>query len=247
MGSKSLRHPFSGARSKLRRALFHIESLEAAITAFYGTSWYEASLDSEHGLRVTIKGKPKDCAEIVGDALHNVRASLDLAAVESINVTGGDSTDARFPFCKSEQHLDETIVRSMSRSNRSVRELIRSLRPFSEGNRTLYALHALDIQDKHHDLVAFNASMLTPAIEVVTDQFGHPVGFAENNLQLRIVPGSTPSVCFVFPDGTAMAGRPLLNGLRELLTLATSIVDEIEKASLSPSECARLAGVRHRW
>jgi hypothetical protein len=77
---------------------------------------------------------PRELPLIIGDAVHNVRSSLDLLANDLIRVTTGGAPDVRFPFCKQEN--DYCLLERRARFDRApseIRAMVKALRPW-EGN-----------------------------------------------------------------------------------------------------------------
>ncbi|MFT6909601.1 MAG: hypothetical protein ACJAS1_006324, partial [Oleiphilaceae bacterium] len=93
-------------------------------------------------------------APIIGDVIHNLRASLDLLATEAVAKSGGNPNNVYFPFGNDEAGLDEMIKnRHIDRAGNAVVALVKSFKPYKGGNTLLRALHDLDITDKHKSLI----------------------------------------------------------------------------------------------
>jgi hypothetical protein len=96
---------------------------------------------------------PEGLATIAGDAIHNLRSSLDLAICELIAHTGGQVTeDTAFPIVKEKSGLHAGLKR-LKGASPGVPQAVRELEPYRDGNRALWRLHRLDIVDKHRLLV----------------------------------------------------------------------------------------------
>jgi hypothetical protein len=88
-GSPTPRFPtFSASKRKASRAMQHIEELDRSIKSYFSRRWYTSSSrhlpDGNLDLQVRVFGTPRDADLAVGDAIHNLRAALDLAAVEAV-------------------------------------------------------------------------------------------------------------------------------------------------------------------
>jgi hypothetical protein len=222
---------FSQPRQKLRRAAAHINALENAIAAYFATDWYTCdfgrSPEGQYNVKVVVRGSPEDFGLIVGDAVHNLRAALDLLAVEVVARVSGNTKNVYFPFADSAGALDEMIKRrNFHRASSVDQDIVRQLQPFIGGNHLLRALHDLDIQDKHHSLIPHASLVTSPKIGVRTDSAGNPVGFTESKLELEVDPSEPPTVRFTFPEDSVFAGKDVAATLWTLHEHVTGIVDQ---------------------
>ena len=111
---------------------------------------------------------------MIGDAVHNLRASLDLIVCNSVRINGKSANKVYFPFCEGQNRLKKTIV-EMRLSNRAGADLeasLRSIEPYKAGNILLRAIHDLDIFDKHDALLPVIGAMNLP---IATIQIGKQV------------------------------------------------------------------------
>jgi len=223
--------PFAQPRQKLRRAAAHIKALEGAIAEYFATDWYTCDFvrnpEGQYSLKVVVRGSPQDFGLIVGDVVHNLRAALDLLAVEVVARNSGNSKNVYFPFADSAENLDEMIKRrNFHRSSPADQEAIRQLKPFRGGNHLLRSLHDLDIQDKHHSLIPHASLVTLPKVSVKTDSAGNPIGFAEGKVELEVDPSERPTVKFTFPEDSVFAGEEVAAILWQLHEHVTNIVDQ---------------------
>lgn len=228
--------PFTQPRQKLRRAAAHINALENAIAAYFTTDWYRCdfgrSPEGQYNLKVVVRGSPEDFGLIVGDTVHNLRAALDLLAVEVVSRANGNTKNVYFPFADSADALDEMIKRrNFHRASSEDQDIVRQLQPFTGGNHLLRSLHDLDIQDKHHSLIPHASFVTSPKISVRTDSAGNPAGFAEGKLELEVDPGEPPTVRFTFPEDSVFAGEDVATTLWTLHEHVTGIVNQFARMS----------------
>ncbi len=117
---------------------------------------------SEYVLRIgQIPAIPHDLSAILGDAIHNLRISLDYLAWQLALATGQQpGTGTFFPVretpgtAKDGSRLLPDIQPGMPQH---VRTLLDQVQPYQYNhphNHQLAVLHRLDIADKHHDLLA---------------------------------------------------------------------------------------------
>lgn len=148
-------------KAKIKRAKKHIDDLDSAIDLFLEREPYRqvGHDDVETGDRVValrvVEEVPSEILTIVGDAIHNLRASLDYL-VASLVLANGKAVNTRtaFPICQSLDDFNTRGMRQIEGVSRDASDLIQALRPYKGGNATLWRLHSLDIIDKHRFLIA---------------------------------------------------------------------------------------------
>lgn len=208
---------FEASYLKVERARHHIAELTSLLTKHETENPATATFENNH-LRVVSHAPPKIFGAIVGDAIHNLRAALDLMAVDLVREIGGNTKSVYFPFCESANDLSDAIKsKNFHRAGTDAANLLITFRPFKGGNLALRALHDLDIQDKHHTLVPNAAMMTTPEVTVDTSDFP--------NLSVKIVEGSQPDVRTVFPDDSPLAGQEIIPALYDLVQLVEGILE----------------------
>lgn len=222
--------PFTQPRQKLRRTAAHIRALEGSIADYFKTDWYTCDFgrnpEGQYSLNVIVRGSPQDFGVIVGDAIHNLRAALDLLAVEAVARNGGNTKNVYFPFADSAANLDDMIKRrNFHRALPEDQDAVRQLQPYAGGNHLLRSLHDLDIQDKHHSLIPHASLVTSPKVGIKMDSAGNPIGFGEGKLELEVDPNEPPTVKFTFPEDSVFAGEEVIAILWQLHEHVTSIVD----------------------
>lgn len=226
---------FSSSRRKVSRAVKHIEELERSIKSYFSRRWYTSStrrvVDGNLDMQVRVLGTPRDADLAVGDAIHNLRAALDLAAVEAVRCGGGSGNGASFPFSESAQNIEETMhARKIHRAPTAVQNLIRKLRPYHGGNAALRALHDLDIADKHHSLIEIATTITTPRVRVLCDERGTPIAGVDGKARLEVESASEPVAVFTFAKDSPLAGKSLVETLRFLRQMVSDIIDSFDEA-----------------
>jgi hypothetical protein len=150
--------PFDHSRLKIRRARAHIGELTNEITAYLRRVPFYLIVQFDGGARqwaVKVREEvPVEFSAIIGDVIHNLRAALDLMAVQVVRLNHQSDEDVYFPFSKSAARFDEAIQnRNMHRASAAAIALLKSLKPYPGGNDPLRDLHDLDIMDKHQALI----------------------------------------------------------------------------------------------
>ncbi|MDH4329672.1 MAG: hypothetical protein OEV77_14210 [Nitrospira sp.] len=154
-----------GPRLKLARATKHIAELRAAAEGFLAAQPFaihpveETNGDLVWKLRMN-RSVPVEWSAIVGDAVHNMRSSLDLLAWQLVELGGGQpSRETCFPITASPAaNFGATLKRFMSGASPQAMRFVERMRPFAGGNRTLAQLHTLDVIDKHRLVLVVGAA-----------------------------------------------------------------------------------------
>jgi len=211
---------------KLLRADLHIGSLEAAIDEYFRSDWYQQDLqrnpDGNYSLRFEFREPPDDFGALVGDVVHNLRAALDLLAVELVRLNGGNVKDVYFPFAESASALEKAIIdRRFHRASKASIAVVRSLQPYKGGNRLLRALHDLDIQDKHRTLIPVVSIVSTSGITV-----GPAVaGDISSRLVAHVDPNHPPQARFIFPADSALADNEIVPALKAMRAIVAGAIE----------------------
>ena len=242
--------PFDTSKLKIERAQHHIVELDREIAKFLAQKPFRAVIEAgetpsqrrlTYRVRVPV---PKIFSVIIGDVLHNLRASLDLLACELVRLNGASDKGVYFPFCHDEASLDRTIhERHLDRAAPDVVNTIRSLKPYRNGNVKLRAIHDLDIMDKHQtiipigDCAAFEGLPPETRISVgpnsrfgpVKDGFA-PFSFAATpSLPIGREIAATFLLTFA-PLTTALGPAEILPTLKDLAALVANIIKSFENA-----------------
>jgi hypothetical protein len=165
------------SRLKIARANHHIDNLRAEIERFLAKEPYIVveELDSDRGQYVNrVREKepiPDELSLIAGDALHNLRASLDYVVWQLVD--GKGTRGHQFPIVDDPAKLDGAIRGNLSGVAPEAVAIIRDLQPCvthpsAPETSPLFALHKLDIDDKHKLLtaIAFDESRATHFLPV---------------------------------------------------------------------------------
>jgi hypothetical protein len=105
---------------------------------------------------------PRRAAPFVGDAVHNLRSSLDLVYVEIVRSAGGKTTrHTTFPFRHTRQELEAACNGGSIKlaSGAVISAIIDEIKPYRSGNDPLYDLHDLDILNKHLGIIPILAEI----------------------------------------------------------------------------------------
>lgn len=235
------------ARAKLDWAERQINVLDAEIRAFLKEQPYAITVDSETepGIRYYIMDQTGPIPDIISAGIGAViapqRDCLDLLATALAKQANAKRPrDVYFPICKSEAAFRDEVagkkIRELSLIDRAV---IESLKPYQGGNDLLYALHALNIKSKHHDLLTVFGA---PGQFMFGAKEGQAGGYvrriavwahdnspypghacmmfdADPEVELKV------TVDVAFSETGPAHGKPVVETLREFSSLIKSILD----------------------
>src|ERR1700677_1764619 len=168
--------PFEAAEIKIERAKDHLQALQEEIESFFrrGGAYVAFEIAAEYPRNIVgamgcftyreSEPIPTQWSAIIGDILHNLRASLDLVACDLHRLSNGNVNDlarVQYPFCKLETDLpDKMRERRLGNIDNRFKSIIEQTKPYKGGNPGLRAIHDLNIMDKHQTII--------PTIAVVT-------------------------------------------------------------------------------
>jgi hypothetical protein len=242
---------FIGSKLKVKRADQHIDELKSIILAFLKTDFYRLHIekDPKNGNNVlkfeTTKEMPCEVPLIIGDAIHNLRAALDLMACEIV-VMAGDTPDrwTKFPFRDTREELVGAIKGGkIKAAPQTIIDLIvDTIKPYKGGNDPLCDLDDLDIVDKHKLLIP--TTSVVGLTGVSAEDEGHnsfefqyiAVGQGKKQnivstpYNLNITKQGQPAFDVRFDKGQIFEGQPVIPTLHKLSQLVSGIVQTIEKA-----------------
>lgn len=147
---------------KIKRAEKHIKDFQLALAAFSDSKPYRLGVKRNPQTRQPIyylaeaRDVPPEFSLLCGDALQNLRSSLDYLACALVMANGKipDSQTA-FPILdevpKSPQ--DKPFRRKIKGMKQDVVDAIWEIKPYKGGDDALWLLHALNKIDKHRLLV----------------------------------------------------------------------------------------------
>ena len=150
------------SRLKIDRANKHIADLKARVDIFEQSDHATIEVNPETGqkfIKHDFRDKTwdTDIALILGDAVHNLNSALDIAWMRIIErvVPAAVSDYAKFPVYPSRDALKGALTGiKVHIANPALFDLMMShIKPYNGGNDALWAIHKLDILDKHRLLI----------------------------------------------------------------------------------------------
>lgn len=158
------------SKSKLEWARNHLPDIEVALARFFESQpcefFNETSPDkSEVHVKLKLtKPIPREISHLVGDTIHNLRASLDYAACDLAELSGEKNIDnVYFPFGKTKEAFEANAKEKLKKLSKEASAHICALKPYRRGNEALWLVHYLDLSDKHRRLTPIGMTGSTSA------------------------------------------------------------------------------------
>jgi hypothetical protein len=221
-----VKHAFSAPSAKTQRARKHLAELEEEVATYIAgvPAKFNATPTMQDGLRrieisAHFSGPPESMGVIVGDIVHNLRAALDLTACEMVRAAGESDKDVYFPFCRTANELDEAISkRHFDRAGTAAVQLVRSIKPYKNGNIDLRTIHDLDIHDKHRALIPQVLGAASPVIRMWDD---------DGSINPTVIgdPAAASEVRLIFPADCEPHGRELVPTLYGLVEVVEGVIE----------------------
>jgi hypothetical protein len=238
--------PFVAPKMKAQRAAVHMERLEVLLDEFAARQG-----DFSDGVTTTIGYIGRFAPEVplvLGDAVHNLRAALDLLACDLVRLNGNSAKDVHFPFSEAEGELELMIrKRKFDRAATEAVTLLRALQPYKGGNILLRALHELDIMDKHQLIIPVNAQTEIRNMRIGTPGGGgiHMRGVVMRNVMqigsfgggpVRVEGEAKTRVLFDQDAPSPLPGRVVIETLKEMAQTVAKVIEDFEALGLRPPE-----------
>lgn len=217
---------FWGSRCKLQRAKNLVQEFVSAVERHFAENPPDirvsaapkinpnAPLPEQISIAAHVKLLPRETGAIVGDVIHNLRAALDIMAVDLVRAANGNTNGVYFPFCDTAADLPDMIKRrNFHRAGPNAETLLKQFAPYRGGSADLRGLHELDIEDKHHAII--------PAITIATAGI---YVLETSDGRVEIGPTTSP-VAVVFPEGGAFAGAPIVATLEHLIQVVEGVIE----------------------
>lgn len=151
---------FRDARLKVDRANKHIRDLESAISELEKAGISTIQKDADAGTEFVKHENPKlaegllQLSLIAGDAIHNLRVALDYAWFSTLerHAPWAVSDHNSFPIRETRENVENALhgIEIDTRCRNLFDVITSDIQPYDGGqNRLVWALHNIDISDKH--------------------------------------------------------------------------------------------------
>ena len=244
---------FEYSRLKVERAEKHIIDIQSAFDKFIETQYYPfiGNSDSDRGNKtlefIRTARIPAPIPFILGDAVHNIRTSLDLMVNQVQKGSGlGYTETAKLHFRNTRDELVGTVNKFIKVFSPVLADfIINVIKPYRGGNDFLYTLHDLDIMDKHRLIIPTMA--MTKGIVTVESNEGFQAASASYSCAItlsgEIYQTSIPdnltiknyrsrTVDIFFDQGLPVESKPIIPTLHEFVEMVLGILDSAERLAL---------------
>lgn len=175
-------------KAKIERAHEHIRDLNRQVEAFHSGNPYRAIVEndlktSDRVIKLRIcEPCPSRLLTVLGDAIHNLRSSLDHLMWQLVLANGRTpNKNTFFPIHDTKVAFDNARKQREQEIGIQATDLLNELKPYAGGNDMFWSLHHLDIIDKHRFLITTVAS----------------------NVGVSVYSGVPLPIEFFFPDSTS--------------------------------------------
>jgi len=244
----------SDVREKIKRADKHIADLQIAISEFTSTEPYSITVDVEtepasplvHILKAD--PVPPEISLIAGDAIQNLRSSLDYLACVLVRRNGGiPGKLTEFPIFDqpiATPNIETRFSGKVKGMRKEVIDKIRDIHPHQGGDNLLWRLHRLNIIDKHNMLVAVWGNITAVnGLPPLTDQWNGNRWAGIPGVPLTLKQGdrfSVPGVKVdkntqffaevVFNEPNVAEGYPVILALRQFHRRVFRVIGELSSS-----------------
>jgi hypothetical protein len=242
---------FFNSKLKIERSKRHIRELSNEVVDYLKTKPFRVVVEkdtysSNHLWTLRVRREvPCHFAVIIGDAIHNLRASLDLLASDLVSIAGGNINNVSFPFGDSPEGFEEMVKkRHLDRAGADIVEVVRSFKPYKGGNELLRVIHDLDITDKHKALIPSahyagieNFQMSNASGPMLTINNFHCGPIRDGMVIMSLPPAANiavgqtfqPSLKITLDEGPLTARIDIIDALNQLTAVAESVLGAFEK------------------
>jgi hypothetical protein len=241
---------FQSSYQKLNNAKKHIDSLEVEIESFTRMRPYEKIEEPDpeepqntvHKLRLTSQ-LPDAITDTTADAIANIRNALDHAGYTCATASGkADPKNCSFPFGDSLEHLNRkggTLSKSTDIPE-AIQSLFVGFKPYKGGDDLLWALHKLNIADKHKITLPIGSGIFRRGVKFsgagywlmpephVWDREKNEMVIITLGPETKYDVDMTFDIFVAFNGIEHVDGQPVLPVLQELHKKVESIVNTIE-------------------
>ncbi len=242
---------FHDAKLKIQRAVKHINDLNSILAEFSNRKTHEVVVDHDadggDDVLHVVAGEmlPDSFSLTLGDALHNLRASLDYVIGEiEFSTTGARNKYTRFPVDETRDTLIDRIEGGLAKRipKQVIDCIVEGIQPYKRGaGDFIFSLNEIDIEDKHRILIAKMEYKYVSGIVLVDEQgkeFRVPIWQIVNDKVSRhcvrggknckVKNQGQASFDVLFGDGLPFAGYAIVPALRNLTKAVAGTVKEIE-------------------
>ena len=242
---------FAEAVLKVQRAQRHIKEFDEAAERFFGRHPRQVTFQphrkgDRYGFGVYERHAfpARHLALIVGDVIHNLRTALDYLIAECARSNGKTFNDTAFPIVKRKADLEERLKSGVRKGGPVAVQLVRGSKPYERGNRALYAIHKLDLADKHQLILPVACAVQVTVTAGGWNNLPHAdfTGVVRSTSNrgkfIPVAEGYEAAIPtemnftgeIVFARGRPLAGEPCIEALNNLALATTEVISRFEDA-----------------
>jgi hypothetical protein len=152
---------FAGSKLKIERARTLIGELYTILERYIQSKPIEGEErpHSSGGRLITMRMSeplPAVVSAIAGDVIHNLRSALDLMICDLVRQNGGHVTRSNSYPTSQQGFAKQTVGVSLDAA-----KLLKRLRTASRWNEVIWAMHQLDLLDKHNTVIAVTGATVS--------------------------------------------------------------------------------------
>ena len=212
---------FEAPLLKVQRATKFRDELQTELDRYSSTSPCSGrmvKIGEDYKIQINWKGISLVPGAIFGDAIHNLRAALDLASNILVKSLGKNPRDVYFPFSTKKLNFEERLrISNFNKADIGAIEVVRKYRPYKDGNTILWSINYFDIRDKHQSLVPTSHSM----------QICATGSYDIDNPLAGSVQVSTDNIFYRFPENIIFEGEDIIQKLDEMIAEVKNILSDL--------------------
>jgi hypothetical protein len=144
-------------KAKIERAKEHVADLQMSIDELKSEPFIR-NYNAHTPPSLSVEQASTRWAVIVGEVVHQLRSALDHVACQLVEANHASITKkTAFPIFDSADECEARIEGILKGASVEAIRFIKALKPYNGGNQPLFALHRLDITDKHRLLITVGA------------------------------------------------------------------------------------------
>jgi hypothetical protein len=238
---------FADCYLKIERAKQHVRDLHARMSKLTADDSYVITVEADANggddsiKLAAVEVVPGELLCIIGDAIHNLRTALDFAMNHMVR---NPTKFTKFPVRDSRKELVDAINGGLKTyaSEDIVKFIVDFVQPYPNGRgAVIWAIHGLDIEDKHGTLIAHNELEFVSGMRGV-DQRGTEFEIdtwlivsnrvatekLRSHRNVEITDKGRPTLRIVFGQGMPMEGSEVLPTLTQFVNFVAQTVENIE-------------------
>jgi hypothetical protein len=247
--SRASKPDFADAARKIARANSHLLDLERAAQAYFKKHpWYVGMMPTRRHGRFGIPAgerRPfpdREFSLIIGDAVHNLRTSLDYLIAACALAEGSEIDQTEFPFGSTKASVLKNLKRRVRPAGELAQALVLRARPYQRGNKALWTLAELDRRDKHRlvvpttcitDVRITSGGWNDLQVTAVTGRFRAGKGTfidAAPGYEEALMMEASYSPEIIFSGPASVRGKPCLLSLWLMSSAASKVLQSFELA-----------------